>query len=50
MTQYSAQQLVEKALAASTADGCVVYVVESTEVSGPPTASIELQNSVVVAW
>lgn len=31
MTQYSAQQLVEKALAASTADGCVVYVVESTE-------------------
>ncbi|GAB3306160.1 metallopeptidase TldD-related protein [Geodermatophilus aquaeductus] len=31
MTRYSAQQLVEKALAASTADGCVVYVVESTE-------------------
>ncbi|NEM06847.1 metallopeptidase TldD-related protein [Geodermatophilus normandii] len=31
MTQYSAQQLVEKALATSTADGCVVYVVESTE-------------------
>jgi predicted Zn-dependent protease len=31
MTQYSAQQLVEKVLATSTADGCVVYVVESTE-------------------
>ncbi|SFT62972.1 Predicted Zn-dependent protease or its inactivated homolog [Geodermatophilus amargosae] len=31
MTHHSAQQLVEKALAASAADGCVVYVVESTE-------------------
>ncbi|MGY1699477.1 metallopeptidase TldD-related protein [Geodermatophilus sp. SYSU D00766] len=31
MSQLTAQQLVEKALAASTADGCVVHVVESTE-------------------
>jgi predicted Zn-dependent protease len=31
MTQLTAQQLVEKALAASSADGCVAYVVESTE-------------------
>jgi predicted Zn-dependent protease len=31
MSALTAQQLVEKALAASTADGCVVYVVESTE-------------------
>ncbi|MGY1795796.1 metallopeptidase TldD-related protein [Geodermatophilus sp. SYSU D00525] len=31
MSQLTAQQLVEKALAASTADGCVAYVVESTE-------------------
>ncbi|MGY1610257.1 metallopeptidase TldD-related protein [Geodermatophilus sp. SYSU D00700] len=30
-SQLTAQQLVEKALAASTADGCVVFVVESTE-------------------
>ncbi|SNS04025.1 Predicted Zn-dependent protease or its inactivated homolog [Geodermatophilus saharensis] len=31
MSQLTGQQLVEKALAASTADGCVVHVVESTE-------------------
>jgi predicted Zn-dependent protease len=31
MSALTAQQLVEKALAASTADGCVVFVVESTE-------------------
>ena len=31
MSALTAQQLVEKALAASTADGQVVYVVESTE-------------------
>ncbi|WP_369256499.1 metallopeptidase TldD-related protein [Geodermatophilus amargosae] len=31
MSSMTAQQLVEKALAASTADGCVAYVVESTE-------------------
>ncbi|MBM7806406.1 putative Zn-dependent protease [Geodermatophilus bullaregiensis] len=31
MSALTAQQLAEKALAASTADGCVVYVVESTE-------------------
>ena len=31
MSQLTAQQLVEQVLAASTADGCVAYVVESTE-------------------
>ncbi|MGY1715684.1 metallopeptidase TldD-related protein [Geodermatophilus sp. SYSU D01106] len=31
MSRLSAQELVEQALAASTADGCVAYVVESTE-------------------
>ncbi|SFO33557.1 Predicted Zn-dependent protease or its inactivated homolog [Geodermatophilus obscurus] len=31
MSSLTAQQLVEKTLAASTADGCVVHVVESTE-------------------
>jgi predicted Zn-dependent protease len=31
MSSLTAQQLVEEALAASTADGCVVHVVESTE-------------------
>ncbi|SFP96665.1 Predicted Zn-dependent protease or its inactivated homolog [Geodermatophilus dictyosporus] len=31
MSRLTAQQLVEEVLAASTADGCVAYVVESTE-------------------
>ncbi|PRY41223.1 putative Zn-dependent protease [Geodermatophilus tzadiensis] len=31
MSRLTAQQLVEQVLAASTADGCVAYVVESTE-------------------
>ncbi|MGY1652411.1 metallopeptidase TldD-related protein [Geodermatophilus sp. SYSU D01119] len=31
MSRQTAQELVEQALAASTADGCVAYVVESTE-------------------